>query len=113
MSFSGMTAVSQRIARERGRRWCDKCGEWLYVAGDDAALERHKDTCEGKYRYKCPVHGWRTLSRSAILRDHGPCDPSLTVERLAKMKGIKRSLRRLARRVSLSSGGVKNLSQTA
>lgn len=41
-----------------------------------------------KYRYKCPIHGWRVLPKRAIVRDHGPCDPSLTAERLAGMKPI-------------------------
>lgn len=83
-----MAASHRRAARERGKRWCDKCKEFRYVNGDEAALEAHRRECAGLYRYKCPVHGWRTLSRAAILRDHGQCDPTLTLERVARMKPL-------------------------
>lgn len=90
MSYTGIADSHRRAARERGKRWCDVCKEWRYVNGDEAALEEHRRECAGLYRYKCPVHGWRTLSRAAILRDHGQCDPTLTYEKFARMKPIQK-----------------------
>lgn len=82
-----MARAHHASARARSRKFCDGCKRFISDFWPGEYLE-HVEECAKRYRYKCPVCGWRTGSMSRLIYDHQQHDPTLTQQSFLKWKPI-------------------------